>query len=479
MTLRATKLRQHRQLSRDRSRVPRAIALALAASKVPDGSALMMALSGGPDSIVLLHALLEIRHKRGFRLIAAHLNHRLRGPESDRDEAFVRVECDRLGVELLVERAKGLTPDTPNLEEHARDLRYDFFARASARARADYVVLAHHADDQAETVLMRLLRGAGVAGLAGMSAIGPGNLLRPMLKITRTEILAYLSATGAEFVEDSSNRSFAPLRNRIRHLLLPEIERDYAPGARTRIAALADEMRMLDAYVAREAARAMVAIRADNGSLDVARLAEIDPALRVPVLREWLRGEIGSLRRVERAHLDALLAIALSASPSGEVVLPGGWRATREYAALRLVRAPLSRHPHPFAIELATRGTTVVAQARYAFDAEVLAASGLGMPSDNHSAIFDLGALANDALVVRSFREGDRIRPLGLDGTRKLKEIFIDAKIPRARRATMPVVASGPEVVWLPGLVRSDRALVTANSRVAVRISAYETSSQE
>src|SRR6202011_5342686 len=180
---------------------------ALERAAIRRGATILVALSGGADSVALMHALLELRERFEVRIEAAHLNHRIRALESERDENFVREMCARLGVELQVARARGLDPDSANLEERARDARYRFLNRAADALGADFIALAHHADDQAETVLMRMLRGTGSAGLAAMSEHGPGRLIRPILGIYRAEILAYLNARGIPFVEDSSNHS--------------------------------------------------------------------------------------------------------------------------------------------------------------------------------------------------------------------------------------------------------------------------------
>src|SRR5262249_40090698 len=155
---------------------------------VRPGAALVVALSGGADSVALLHALVELRESSGYRLVAAHLNHALRGDESDRDQCFCRDLCARLKVDFIVARANGLAAQLPNLEEAARQARHEFLDRAAVRTGCDHVAVGHHADDQAETVLMRLLRGAGIAGLSAMAETGPGRLIRPLLSLSRADI---------------------------------------------------------------------------------------------------------------------------------------------------------------------------------------------------------------------------------------------------------------------------------------------------
>src|SRR5271156_5190011 len=250
------------------NKIVAAIERALVRAGVRPGSSLLIGLYGGADSVALTSALIELRERRGLKIAAAHLNHRIRGDESDRDEEFVRAMSARLGVDLIVERADGLA-GAANLEERAREVRREFLVRAAERIGADFVALGHHRYDQAETVLMRLMRGAGAAGMAAMTERGPGKLIRPMLSLSRAEVREYLKGCAIPFVEDSSNSSRDFLRNRIRGELIPMLERDYAPGLGGRLVELADEMRSLDALVSAMGARELDAMRIGGGVLDV------------------------------------------------------------------------------------------------------------------------------------------------------------------------------------------------------------------
>jgi tRNA(Ile)-lysidine synthase len=450
-----------------------AVAAALARVPVRKEELILLALSGGPDSVALTHALHAVAHSLGYRLAAAHLNHRLRGTESDRDERFVREICLRLGLELIVERADGLGPDTPNLEERARELRHSFLNRTADRLGASHIALAHHADDQAETVLMRLLRGAGMAGLGAMAEAGPGRLIRPLLGVSRAALLAYLDAIGARFVTDSTNLSTTPQRNRIRNELLPMLEREYAPRLRDRLAELSSELRSVRdflALLARDELRARLEI---SGALGIGGFYQLHPALAAMLIREFVRDRIGNLRRIERTHIDTMRRLCVVGPPNGAFKLPGGWQMRREYQRV-FIEHPRRRAPSAFAVELAHDGETLVADACFAFDASTFEArSGIAMPACLSEALFDAERI--DRLVVRNFVRGDRIRPLGMEGERKLTDVFIDKMLPRERRANWPLVVSGDEIIWIPELVRSGAALVTPATRTILRVKAKET----
>ncbi|HVA84402.1 MAG TPA: tRNA lysidine(34) synthetase TilS [Candidatus Binataceae bacterium] len=471
-------------------------------SSKPTDESILLALSGGPDSVALLHALRVLAPRFGYRLAAAHLNHRLRGAESDRDETFVRDLCSALGVELTVEQAgnldPALAPAAPNLEERSREVRYAFLAAAAARLGASHIATAHHADDQAETVMLRLLRGAGAAGLGAMAeTVTPAptgvTILRPMLRIWRHEILRSLDSIGARYVSDSSNAHQGFLRNRVRSELMPALERDFAPGLRRRLAGLAGEMRELDDYVAR-AARVELGLRLGErapgdtprrdlngfaGLLNLEGFAGLHPALAAALLREFLAERTGSLRRFTRRHIDGLRRLCVGESPSAALDLPGGWRAERRYAALLLERCPdgddsrLGAAADGFAALLAREGVTSVPQASFVFHSGVMPADAAPMPVGLNEACFDADRAAA-GLVVRNFAPGDRISPLGMEGSRKVHDIFVDRKLTRPRRKTFPVVTFEGRIAWLPGMVRGRVALITEETVRVMRLRAFE-----
>jgi len=443
---------------------------------VRTGASFLIGLSGGADSVALTCALIDLRERLGLGVTAAHLNHRIRGIESDCDEDFVRAMGARLGIELIVERADGLD-SSGNLEERAREVRHAFLLRAAAQSGADFVALGHHRDDQAETVLMRLMRGAGAAGMAAMSERGPGKIIRPMLSISRAEIREYLSARGIPFVEDSSNSSRDILRNRIRTELIPMLEREYAPGLGGRLVELASEMRSLDDLVSAIAARELDAIRVGNGALDVSGFGAMNRAVQAVAIRLFLAEQMGSLRRISRAHVEALRRLMLDGGPSDSIDLPGGWRAAREYCLLKLVhpRAEMKRTaPAEFSVAISRDGLTVVQEAGFRFEASTIAASSASMPDSLSVAIFDAAKIGDGRLLVRNFIEGDSLRPIGMRGTRKVHDVFVDRKLPRARRERFPVVTAGDAIAWLPGLARADCAIVTRATEIVLRVEARE-----
>jgi len=321
---------------------------------------------------------------------------------------------------------------------------------------------------------MRLLRGAGIAGLGAMAEAGPGRLIRPLLGVSRAALLAYLDAIGARFVIDCTNLSTTPLRNRVRNELLPMLEREYAPGLRDRLAELSSELRSARDFLTSLARDELKARLQVGGALGIGGFEKLHPALAAMLIREFVSDRIGNLRRIERAHVEAMRRLCVEGPPNGAFKLPGGWQMRREYQRV-VVEHPRRRAASAFAIELARDGETLVADACFAFRASTFEARpGIAMPTRLCEALFDADRL-DQRLVVRNFVRGDRIRPLGMEGERKLIDVFIDKKLPRERRANWPLVISGDEIIWVPALLRSGAALVTPATRTILRVKAKET----
>jgi tRNA(Ile)-lysidine synthase len=458
--------------------VENAVVSSLERAGVASEAPVMVALSGGPDSVALLYAMWRLRGAavRSGPLFAAHLNHRMRPGEADRDEAFVRGLCGRLGVELAVERARGLDSGG-NLEERARRTRREFLTRAADSFGVNYIALAHNRDDQAETVLMRLMRGSGVAGLAAIAPVGPGGIVRPLLDVSRYRILKYLDALGAVYVTDSMNSDRRFLRNRIRHELIPNLERDYAQGIGRRLAAIASEMRALDQFL-EAMADAELQRRLDrSGRLATGGFGALPQALASALIRQWLRIALGDLRRVNRFQIEQIVKLCAEGPAGSSIALPGGRRMRLDYG-FATIEAAVIPDGSAYAHSLAVPGATESPLAGLRFIARFVSKNILleAGKDDNtarsrNRAWFDADAI-HRGLSVRNFNEGDRIAPLGMAGTRKVQDVFVDRKTSRVRRAMWPMVVADGQIVWIPGLIRSRFGLVNPASRIVLEIEA-------
>jgi tRNA(Ile)-lysidine synthase len=407
----------------------------------------LVLLSGGRDSVCLLHKL------RSEDVSALHVNYGLRGAESDADEAFCRDLCERLGVPLHVVRAG---PPEGNVQAWARELRY---AEAERLAGDGAIAVGHTATDQLETLIYRLAASPGRRALLGMRE---DRVLRPLLHLTREETAAYNRAHGLAWREDSSNPASA--RGLIRDTILPAL-RQLHPAAEQNMLAtlelLRDEAALLDdavdAALAGEAwpTRERRLSRAELEKLD-ARGRGVDLAALPPALARLVAQRLAGETSIA-AHVDAI--VELSTHPgTASLDLPGGLRAVSEYGRVRFERAAARAAPAPARLTI---------PGRVGFgDGELVSERG-------HFAIAD-GTLASDALAdaleVRPWREGDRMRPLGLGGTKSLQDLFTDRKVPRERRHELPVVLSDGEIAWVPGVATGERFRVRPETRARVRL---------
>jgi tRNA(Ile)-lysidine synthase len=442
-----------------RTPLEQAVASALdAASALAGDEHLLVATSGGPDSTALLLALAELAPRRGWRVTAAHVDHGLRGSEAavDRDAA-ARLAADA-GVPF-VERRLELAQGT-GLEARARRARHRALVAMAREVGASRIVLAHTADDQAETLLLRLLRGAGRGGLAGMRR-ARGRLLRPLLGATRADVRYFLATRGLAGTVDRSNADLRHARNRVRRLVLPLLAAEFNPAIVRALAGLATRLRDEDALLdalATERATALV----DGEALRVGVGAE-PPALARRVARRWL--ERGMARGVTAEQVERVLALA-HGTRRGVVALRGPARVLRE--ADRLVRRP-GRAPAPrsFCVAVAPGGSAAATGWKLTLSPPAPRADGETTAPRGAQTLFDAEAL-RDGLLVRSRRPGDRIHLPGV-GTRKLQDVLVDAGIPREARDALPLVEVAGEIVWVPGVARSSAAAVGPQTRLVVR----------
>lgn len=429
---------------------------------IPVNSRVLVAVSGGADSVALLSLLHRVADEMGLYLEAAHLDHTLRDA-SCADARFVEELCLRLNVPLTMEcrdvaaiakQRKG------NLEEVARDARRDFLEKTAQARNCHMVALGHHADDQAETFLLRLLRGAGTTGLAGMRMVNEA-VVRPLLPFHHTDLLAYLREEGLKWREDESNQDQTFTRNRIRHQLLPLLS-SFNPNISSQLAGLCEQMRQDDDFwlepVAQELSRCSQ-WQNDSYTLDRSLLLELAPALAGRVIRAALQQVRGDLRSMTAAHITDILQLINQGPPQGELNLPGAWVA-RRYESLLFRR----QKPEPvkyFELVLNEPGTYQLPNGRL-----------LSVSLEDHtcgesiaSVEFSQESLAFP-LLVRHCLPGDRFSPSGMSGTKKLQDLFVDLKLPKEARQESLLLLKDEEILWVVGLRRGEEHRAANNAPV-------------
>lgn len=388
------------------------------------GDHVTCAVSGGADSIALLYGMLLVSKKLGITVSAAHFNHRLRGEESDRDETFVRQFCERHDIPLQVGSGQ-IVPGKKGLEAAARNARYAFFQTLPGK-----IATAHTADDNSETVLMHLIRGSGLKGLGGISPIN-GNVIRPLLGATRRDVLDFLQEYHLQYVDDSSNATDQFLRNRLRHHVMPLLKSEN-PRLANNLSAMALRLRRDEQLLSE--------LAAEKRTTDVALLRQLPDSLRQRVLADLLEG--WGVIEPEAEHIALAEKLVFSDKPSAKASFPGGVIVNRCYGRLE----KCTDIPALETIVLTCPGEVMLPGLRV----RCMPAAEFVNERDRFTVI------PSGEMVIRSRRAGDEMRRNG--GRKKLKEIFVDSKIPAARRCAVPVLADDLGVLGVYGFgVNTDR----------------------
>ena len=446
------------------------------------GERVLVAVSGGPDSVALLHTLCDLRHELKLHLEVAHLQHGIRGQAAKDDARLVQGLAEELNLpfhtkEVSIPHMRSRA-GKGNIEALARRERYFFFAEVARPQNLNKIATAHTEDDQAETVLMWLLRGAGGKGLGGMAPIQAINLagaesskeltiIRPLLAVTKEELLSFLEKKGLEYRLDPSNEDTVYLRNWIRLELLPLLKGRIDSGVPSRLAQLAEILRDEEVLLNALARKELEALSV-NSALCRDGFLRQPKAMRRRMLRLWIEQARGDLRGLDFAHVEALHQLICHGPPQSRLSVPGGWQLIREYETLRLAkRGCISKAPcytYPVVIE----GLLAVPEASMTIDCR-LSNPPVELPKDHWEAVFDPAALT-EPLVVRNFRSGDRFQPLGMAGHKKVKELFIEKKAPLAARGRLPLLVMGGEVLWVPGYGRSETGRIGPGTKEILRI---------
>jgi tRNA(Ile)-lysidine synthase len=442
------------------------------------GQKLVVAVSGGPDSMALLHILWQMAQPHPDRLIAAHVNHRFRGAESDAEAELVKQTAIAWGIpheSTSIDVPRYIGETGLNAQAAARLKRYAFLGQVASKHGARKLLLGHHADDQAETVLMRVLRGTGISGLAGIPHRRTENnleLIRPLLRITKQELVAYCERNGIPFAIDSSNESRKYFRNTVRLDLIPLLER-HNPRLKESLVRLAEMAAADDDYLETEARRRLEEVAIPDGAGYRIRLLPfrgLHVALQRRVIKLILSCCADLRNSLDFRHIeDVLHAMADGRQPHVQIDLGGGWTFSRTYDEAYIGPARVRRLPYNYTVSEIPWEQTLGESGRVIrFDRWKGPCTSL--PANRWEAFFDESALMLP-LAVRTRKPGDRMAPIGLNGTKKVQDIFVDAKIPRTEREDWPIVAdAGERIVWIPGVCRSAIAAIDANTKSVVRM---------
>jgi len=443
------------------------------------GNKLGLAVSGGADSVALLRLFEEMRGHLGIALCVLHFNHQLRGAESDADEAFVKSLARAHGIECITESADVAATAKRhgwNLEDAARRMRYDFFVAVLSRGAADCVATAHTADDQAETILTRIVRGTGLAGLSSIHPIR-GKIIRPLIEVRRNDLRAFLAERHQEWREDATNRDTQRLRARVRHRLLPELEQNFSASITERLCDLAalawDDEQFWSALVEERYAQ-LVSRDPEAFSMDVRDLLSPLPgsqreksivnscrALTQRLVRRLYAESVKGEGRLSRNHVEQVIRFAAYGSSGRKLQLPGGVTVEREFDRLFFRSAgnafstePLGNTSRPsqsyeYELKLPDIGsiTVSVPELGRSFRLKMIDWPSAERDTRRRGVVLDAERLCAP-LVLRNWNPGDAYLPSGRRQTRKLARMFVDGRIGVTERALWPVLTSAGRVAW-------------------------------
>ncbi|UCH51429.1 MAG: tRNA lysidine(34) synthetase TilS [Chloroflexota bacterium] len=445
------------------------------------GDKLVVAVSGGADSVCLLHILMQRRVELAIELHVAHLNHQLRGAESDSDAKYVSDFANKLDIPATIERLNVTAYHDQkggSLEEAAREVRYSFLAEVAKKVGATKVVTGHTRDDHIETILMHLLRGAGTAGLCGLQShsilpcgeqSGQLELVRPLLDIARQETSEYCQRYNLAPRSDSSNASLSFMRNRVRLELLPVL-RNYNPSIDDALLRMADIARDDISFIQEQASLLWKELaRKDDEAiyLDMNKTVALPRALQRQIFRRAVKQLRGSLKDIEADHIESMMDF-LSKPAGKKLCLPDGLTLSTEYGRLILASAQAPICPLPplkGVSNINIPGKTELPGWRIKADIiQEMVGEDNGL-----AASFDANKVGRQ-LIVRQRRPGDRFQPLGMSQTKKLQDFMVDSKIPGSWRDRVPLICSPTQILWLVGWRIDDRVKVTENTKEILHI---------
>jgi len=455
------------------------------------GERVGIAVSGGPDSVALLNALIEIAPEYGLELSVLHLNHGIRGEASDRDEAFVREEAKSKGLPFRGKRVS--VPDIMkkrkgSLEEIAREERYRFFEEIIREDDLNKIAVGHNLDDQAETVIIKFLRGSGMEGLRGMLPVRDGIYIRPLINVARSEIDSFLEKEGIGFVRDGSNENLQFLRNRIRNELIPELRDKYNNALVDTLNRTATILRIEDDFIEQTVEEILVdwGIPRDENEvrIEIKKLATLHKALRQRIIKELLEDKATSRKGIGYRHVRAVMDLVEGDNVSGLLSLPCHILIAREYDTISISRKEGLQHSSglkdeerrvsegkgvgEYSYRVHIPGGITVPDTGMSFRFDFVGSDEIDVRSE-HAVFIDYNKIV-PPLYIRNLREGDRIQPFGMEGRRKLSDIFIDKKIPKGKRKDIPFIADGESVLWVPNITLSQRVKITDMTEKVVKV---------
>jgi tRNA(Ile)-lysidine synthase len=424
----------------------------------------VVGLSGGPDSTALAVILAQIAPSMGVQLIIAHFNHGLRGREANGDERSASQLAKKLGLSFVSRKMdkraveKGHSP-----EDFYRQQRYQFFSEVAISNHAGKIALGHNLQDQAETVLLHLLRGSGLEGLKGIMPLRDGKYIRPLIEVSREEIISFLDEAGIAYRQDSSNESKLHLRNKIRLELLPYLKKEFNPRIDETLAQMAEILREENKYIKECADQALkstcIKKQKNRITLNIEYINILPVAIQRRLLKELLENFSSQKNGIAFLHINSIAKLLQNLESGRKICLPFGIEARREYENLILERVRVCTKLPEYAYQVEIPGSVYLKERNLTIHLSVINKDEVEFNVKNKDC-FDLDKIKLP-LVLRNRREGDWFQPLGMSGRQKLKAFFIDHKVPQQKRNEMMLLADQQSVIWIENMHLNEQVKIT------------------
>jgi tRNA(Ile)-lysidine synthase len=450
---------------------------------IQKGTSVLVAVSGGPDSMALLHSLFELSDQLSLRLGVAHLNHCLRNDDSDSDEQFVRNTAKKYKLECFIEKLDIIEKQKKHrssIEELGREARYSFFNKIAANHHFDKIAVGHHQGDNAELVLLYMLRGSGALGIGGIPPLRE-NIIRPLIKCTRKDILSYIELQQIDYKNDKSNLDTRFTRNRIRHELIPLLERNYNLKVTESLNRMSNILLLEESWI-----KELIAPLLDQATLsksdkqiilNSSELLKLHIAPLRRVLREAITQVKGNLRRISFSHIDSLINLVNKNRPDSSLDFPDQIRVTvnsnkvtisKENENLRLLKTsslPVSFELSVNLSDISPKQTVFIDKINVSIVFEKVNRQRIDniTTQESNIALLDWDKLS-PFLIIRNIRKGDKFRPIGMKGNQKIKNFFINNKVSIRKRKRTPLLLSDGQIAWVAGFRISDAFKVTSTT---------------
>ncbi|WP_053955564.1 tRNA lysidine(34) synthetase TilS [Inediibacterium massiliense] len=435
------------------------------------GDGIVIGVSGGPDSICLLHLLCKIQKEYDLKLYVVHLNHQFRGDAADQDAAYVEKICKKLNIPAFIytrnveeySKDRGIT-----FEEGGREIRYDLFEEVLKKTKSKKIAVAQNMDDQAETVLMRLMRGSGLEGLCAISYVRDEKIIRPILDISRYEIEDYCEKNNLHPRIDHTNLETIYTRNRIRLEFIPYIQKYFNPNIKETLSRTANVLREDKNFIEdyqKDVYDIIVKRRDKEICIDKILLKRQHRAIQKRILRQAIWEMVGNLKDIQMKHIQSIINLVEKNNLGNKIDLPRGlWvRIEEEYLIFSIEKKEIEKYDFEYNINIGE--ILYLQETSSEIFSHIMDRKDLKQISkEDHVKLFDYDKIRGN-LVIRNRKDGDRFFPLGMKGSKKLKDFFIDEKIPKQKRDEIPLICDEKEIMWIVGYRVSEKYKIDQDTK--------------